>query len=162
MSQSKFKISHKPNIFYGNYTERLEDWQSIRDVINEAEDPFNILINIFQHCPRTKTDTNIYKKDTWLNGWQLIEKNEYDLVDISLLVSYTILLTDNFKDHDLKIHTVYTKEDSSNNQKFSYIIEMENSVIDIYSMAKLNKSTFDKNYILQYTTHIRELINTKN
>ena len=106
MSQSKFKISHKPNIFYGNYTERLEDWQSIRDVINETEDPFNILINIFQHCPRTKTDTNIYKKDTWLNGWQLIEKNEYDLVDISLLVSYTILLTDNFKDHDLKIHTV--------------------------------------------------------
>ncbi len=162
MSQSKFKISHKPNIFYGNYIERLEDWQSIRDVVNEAEDPFDILINIFQHCPRTKTNTDIYKKDTWLTPWQLIEKNEYDLVDISLLVSYTVLLTDNFKDENVKIHTVYKKEFKSNNQKFNYIIEMKNTLINTHTMAKLSKSEFDKNYILQYTTHIQELINTKN
>ena len=161
MSQSKFKISHKPNIFYGDYTERLEDWQSIRNLINEVEDPVDVLVNIFQYCPRTKTNTNIYKRDTWLDGWQLIEKNEYDLVDISLLVSYTVLLTDNFKDENVKIHTVYKKEDSSNNHKFNYIIEMNNSLIDTHSMAKLSKSEFDKNYILQYTTHIQEPINTQ-
>ena len=56
----------------------------------------SVLMNIFQYCPRSKTNTDIYKKDTWLTGWQLVERNEYDLFDISLLVSYTVLLTDNF------------------------------------------------------------------
>ena len=109
MSQYKSKISHKPNIFYGNYTERLEDWQAIRNIVNEVDNPIDIIVNIFQHCPRTKTNTDIYKKDTWLTGWQLIERNEYDIFDISLLVCYTVLLTDNFNDKDVKIHTVYKK-----------------------------------------------------
>ena len=82
MSQYKFKISHKPNIFYGNYAQRLEDWQAIRTVINDVDNPVDILVNIFQYCPRTKTSTDIYKKDSWLTGWQMIEKNEYDLFDI--------------------------------------------------------------------------------
>lgn len=161
MLQYKFKISHKPNIFYGNYTERLEDWQAIRNVVNEVDNPIDILMNIFQYCPRTKTNTDIYKKDTWLTGWQLVERNEYDLFDISLLVSYTVLLTDNFKNTDVKIHTVYKKEYSSNNHKFNYIIEMMNCYIDAYSMAKLSKSEFDKHYVLQYTTHIQKPINTE-
>ena len=64
-------------------------------------------MNIFQYCPRTKTNTDIYKKDTWLTGWQLVERNEYDLFDISLLVSYTVLLTDNFKNAELiKVKTI--------------------------------------------------------
>ena len=58
MSQYKFKISHKPNIFYGNYTERLEDWQAIRNVVNEVDNPIDVLMNIFQYCPRTKTNTD--------------------------------------------------------------------------------------------------------
>jgi hypothetical protein len=161
MSQYKSKISHKPNIFYGDYTERLEDWQAIRNIVNELDNPITVLLNIFQHCPRTKTDTDIYKKDTWLTGWQLIERNEYDLFDISLLVCYTVLLSDNFNDTDVKIHTVYKKEYSSNNHKFNYIIEMMNCYIDVYSMAKLSKSEFDKHYILHYTTHIRKPINTE-
>ena len=33
------------------------------------------------------------------------------------------ILNDNFKDENVKIHTVYKKEDSSNNHKFNYIIE---------------------------------------
>ena len=65
-----------------------------------------------------------------------------------LLNRYTILLTDNFNDTDVKIHTVYKKEYSPKQPKFNYIIEMMNCYIDAYSMAKLSKSEFDKHYNL--------------
>ena len=71
-----------------------------------------------------------------MTGWQLIERNEYDLFDIPN--RYTILLTDNFNDTDVKIHTVYKKEYSPKQPKFNYIIEMMNCYIDAYSMAKLS------------------------
>ena len=160
MSQFKYEISLKPNIFYGSYPERLKDWQHIRNIINDLDAPIEYLLEVFKLCPRTKTNTDIYKKDTWLTGWQLIERNEYDLFDICLLLSYTLLLTDNFKDNDVKIHSCYKTEFDSNNRKFSYIIEMENVFLDTHSMAKMDKTMFDKTYILHYTTTIQETINT--
>ena len=160
MSQFKYEISLKPNIFYGSYPERLKDWQHIRNIINDLDAPIEYLLEVFKLCPRTKTNTDIYKKDTWLTGWQLIERNEYDLFDICLLLSYTLLLTDNFKDNDVKIHNCYKTEFDSNNRKFSYIIEMKNTFIDAHSMEKMDKTLFDKTYILHYTTNIQETINT--
>jgi len=160
MSQFKYEISLKPNIFYGSYPERLKDWQHIRNIINDLDAPIEYLLEVFKLCPRTKTNTDIYKKDTWLTGWQLIERNEYDLFDICLLLSYTLLLTDNFKDNDVKIHSCYKTEFDSNNRKFSYIIEMKNTFIDAHSMEKMDKTLFDKTYILHYTTNIQETINT--
>jgi len=77
-----------------------------------------------------------------------------------LLLSYTLLLTDNFKDNDVKIHSCYKTEFDSNNRKFSYIIEMKNTFIDAHSMEKMDKTLFDKTYILHYTTNIQETINT--
>ena len=161
MSNYTYNQSHKPKIFYGNYEERLSHWHEIRKHINQISDPVDYLLEIFQYCPRTKTKTDLYKKDTWLNGWQLIERNEYDLFDICLLLSYTIILTGNFKKKSIMIHSVYKKE-LNNNQKFNFFIEFENTHIDTYSMVKLNKIEFDNQYVLHYTINLTETINTHN
>jgi len=159
MSQFKYEISLKPNIFYGSYPERLKDWQHLRNIINDLDDPMEYLLEVFKLCPRTKTNTDIYKKETWLDGWQLIERNEYDLFDICLLLSYTIILTEHFKKENVMIHSCYKTEFDSNNRKFSYIIEMNNVFLDAHSMEKMDKTTFDKTYVLHYTTNIQETIN---
>jgi len=159
MSQFKYEISLKPNIFYGSYPERLKDWQHLRNIINDLDDPMEYLLEVFKLCPRTKTNTDIYKKETWLDGWQLIERNEYDLFDICLLLSYTIILTEHFKKENVMIHSCYKTEFDSNNRKFSYIIEMNNVFLDAHSMEKMDKTTFDKTYVLHYTINIQETIN---
>lgn len=156
---SKLKVSHKPNIFFGNYEERLKDWIEIRKLINDINDPLEVLIAIFQHCPRTNTKTEIYDIDTWKTGWQLIERNEYNLFDICLLLYYTIILTDNFNTSNILIHTVFKKECDYNNQKFNYIFEMNNQFVDTHSMEKLSKLEFDKSYVLHYTSDIKNKIN---
>ena len=161
MSHFKYNQSHKPKIFYGDYQERLSAWHDIRKHISTLFDPINYLTEIFFYCPRTKTDTDPYKKETWLNGWQLIERNEYDLFEICLLLYYTIKLTDNFKNTSMMIHNAYNKMVDSNNHKFSYIFEINGVYLDTHSMEKMSKSQFDKKYVLQYTHTIENTINIK-
>ena len=100
-SYSKLEVSHKPNIFFGTYEQRLIDWKNIRSIINEEQNPLEILSKIYFYCPRTKTKTDEYKSDTWLEPWQLIERNEYNEFDLSLLLCYTIMITEQFKDLSL-------------------------------------------------------------
>lgn len=161
-SLSKLELSHRPNIFFGDYQQRLSDWSMIRDIINQEQDPLDILSKIFFYCPRIKTNTDPYKKETWLNGWQLIERNEYDLFDICLLLYYTIKLTDNFKNTSVMIHNAYNKAVDSNNHKFSYIFEINGVYLDTHSMEKMSKSQFDKKYVLHYTHTIENTINIIN
>ena len=46
-SRSKLEVSHKPNIFFGNYEERLIDWNKIRNYVTVSEDPLELLSKIF-------------------------------------------------------------------------------------------------------------------
>ena len=58
-SYLKLEVSHKPNIFFGTYEQRLIDWKNIRSIINEEQNPLEILSKIYFYCPRTKTKTDL-------------------------------------------------------------------------------------------------------
>ena len=156
---SKSEVSHKPNIFFGTYEQRLIDLNNIRSSINEEENPLEILSQIYFYCPRTKTKTDEYKIDTWLEPWQLIERNEYNEFDLSLLLCYTIMITEQFKDSQILIHNVISKEIESNNRKFSYVIEFNNQFLNVNDMVIMTKELFDKDYVLHYTHNIKNKIN---
>ena len=154
-SRSKLEVSHKPNIFFGNYEERLIDWNKIRNYVTVSEDPLELLSKIFFYCPRTNTKTDSYDKSTWLDGWQLLERNLYNQFDICLLLTYTLILSDSISQKIILIHNCFNAEEKSNNRKFNYIVEFDNQFLDTHNMAIMNKTMFDKTYILHYTHDIR-------
>ena len=158
-SYSKLEVSHKPNIFFGTYEQRLIDWKNIRSIINEEQNPLEILSKIYFYCPRTKTKTDEYKTDTWLEPWQLLERNDYNEFDLSLLLCYTIMITEHFKAKVIVIHNCIIKESESNNRKFSYIIEFNNQFLNVNDMVIMTKEQFDKRYVLHYTHNIKNKIN---
>ena len=155
-SRSKLEVSHKPNIFFGNYEERLIDWNKIRNYIAVSDDPLKLLSEIFFYCPRTNTKTDSYDKSTWLDGWQLLERNLYNQFDICLLLYYTLILSDSISKNNILIHNCFIAKEKSNNRKFNYIVELNNQFLDTHNMAIMNKTMFDKTYILHYTHNIRK------
>ena len=155
-SRSKLEVSHKPNIFFGNYEERLLDWNKIRNYIAVSDDPLKLLSEIFFYCPRTNTKTDSYDKSTWLDGWQLLERNLYNQFDICLLLYYTLILSDSISKNNILIHNCFIAKEKSNNRKFNYIVELNNQFLDTHNMAIMNKTMFDKTYILHYTHNIRK------
>ena len=50
----------------------------------------------------------------------------------------------------------FNAEEKSNNRKFNYIVEFDNQFLDTHNMAIMNKTMFDKTYILHYTHDIRK------
>ena len=158
-SYLKLEVSHKPNIFFGTYEQRLIDWKNIRSIINEERNPLEILSKIYFYCPRTKTKTDEFKIETWLEPWQLLERNDYNEFDLSLLLCYTIMITEHFKDKVIVIHNCILKENESNNRKFSYIIEFNNQFLNVNDMVIMTKEQFDKRYVLHYTHNIKNKIN---
>ena len=155
-SRSKLEVSHKPNIFFGNYEERLIDWNKIRNYIAVSDNPLKLLSEIFFYCPRTNTKTDSYDKSTWLDGWQLLERNLYNQFDICLLLYYTLILSDSISKNNILIHNCFIAKEKSNNRKFNYIVELNNQFLDTHNMAIMNKTMFDKTYILHYTHDIRK------
>ena len=47
----------------------------------QSEDPIRT-IKIFFHCPKNYPKTDPHDKSTWLDGWQLLERNPYNQFDI--------------------------------------------------------------------------------
>lgn len=69
------------------------------------------------------------------------------------------MITEQFKDSQILIHNVISKEIESNNRKFSYVIEFNNQFLNVNDMVIMTKELFDKNYVLHYTHNIKNKIN---
>ena len=83
----------------------------------------------------------------------MLERNDYNEFDLSLLLCYTIMITEQFKDNQILIHNVISKEIESNNRKFSYVIEFNNQFLNVNDMVIMTKELFDKDYVcLLYTS----------
>ena len=89
----------------------------------------------------------------------MLERNDYNEFDLSLLLCYTIMITEQFKDSQILIHNVISKEIESNNRKFSYVIEFNNQFLNVNDMVIMTKELFDKDYVLNYTHNIKNKIN---
>ena len=69
------------------------------------------------------------------------------------------MITEQFKDSQILIHNVISKEIESNNRKFSYVIEFNNQFLNVNDMVIMTKELFDKDYVLHYTHNIKNKIN---
>ena len=88
----------------------------ILETINEEQNLRNFIKNIFLLSQEPKTKTDEYKSDTWLEPWQLIERNEYNEFDLSLLLCYTIMITEQFKDRRIVIHNCFIAKEIESQQ----------------------------------------------
>lgn len=141
----------KEKLFCGTYEDRVSAWRNLRNSSNTDKNFIHTVLEVYSHCPLTKTKTDYYKKETWPNGWLLLEKNEYDLFDKCLAIMYTIKLTERFNQKKISIIKVINKEHTlENNCKFNYILHLDSMFIDYINKECLDKKKFDKKYVQQY------------
>ena len=143
-------------LFNAGYEQRLSAWRNLRNSLSTDNSCIQTVLDVYQHCPLTKTSTDYFKKDTWPSAWQLLDKNEYNLFDKCLGVMYTVNLTERFCKEKFSIIRAVTKEESDNNHKFYYIITVGKLFIDCQNKESFDEQTFDKKYIQQYNKIIRE------
>lgn len=148
----QFDQHFSDKLFNSKYEHRVSAWRELRHNSKTDKNFIQNVLNVYSHCPLTKTKTDFYKKNTWPTPWQLLEKNDYDFFDKCLAVMYTCKLTECFNQKKISIIKVVNKEqEAENNLKFNYIIQLESMFIDCHKKEIFDEKKFDKRYISQYT-----------
>jgi hypothetical protein len=92
--------------------DRLSVWASFRKSINTSNDPLQDVAHFWLSAPFTVHNHHIdpYYQASWPTPWEIIVKNRYDDFTKAVMIGYTLLFTDRFKDSNIQIKTLVDTE----------------------------------------------------
>jgi hypothetical protein len=88
--------------------DRLSVWANFRESINTSSDPLQEVVDFWESIPFTAHNHNIdpYYQASWPTPWEIIIENRYDDFTKAVMIGYTLLLTEKFKDSSVQIKTL--------------------------------------------------------
>jgi hypothetical protein len=94
--------------------DRLSAWSDLRKTIDTSADPFEPLIDFWSHAPFCAHNHQIdpYNSSNWPTPWEIIVENHYDDFTKAIMIGYTLMLTDRFKDAVITVKTLVDTEQS--------------------------------------------------
>ena len=109
--------------------DRISAWSHLRASLNDSATPLNDLIEFWQEAPFIPYNKNVdpFNQYAWPTPWDIIVENRYDDFTKALMMSWTLKLTNKFKDSKIEIKT-YT--DDEKNKVYNLVIVDNSSVIN--------------------------------
>jgi hypothetical protein len=109
--------------------DRISAWSHFRANLNDSATPFNDLIEFWQDAPFIPYNRNVdpFNQYAWPTPWDIIVENHYDDFTKSLMMAWTLKLTDKFKDSKIEIKTY---ADDEKNKVYNLVIVNNSSVIN--------------------------------
>lgn len=103
-------------MFQKSIDDRLSEWAAFRKSINTSSSPFEDVWEFWKQAPYIPYNHKIdpFNQRSWPTPWDIIVENKYDDFTKSLMIGWTILLTDRFKGSRVEIKTLV------NDQKTCY------------------------------------------
>ena len=88
--------------------ERLSDWATFRKNINLSTTPFNEVWEFWKSAPYIPYNNKIdpFNSRSWPTPWEIIVTNKYDDFTLALMIGWTILLTEKFKNSKVELKTL--------------------------------------------------------
>jgi hypothetical protein len=92
--------------------DRLSVWASFRKSINASNDPLQDVAHFWSSAPFTVHNHHVdpYYQASWPSPWEIIVENRYDDFTKAIMIGYTLLFTDCFKDSNIQIKTLVDNE----------------------------------------------------
>jgi len=87
---------------------RLTAWLELRKHINISPQPFKDLIEFWNEVPFVPLNHLVdpYNQYDWPTPWEIIVHNKYDDFTKAVMIGYTLLLTDRYKNSKVEIRTL--------------------------------------------------------
>jgi hypothetical protein len=88
--------------------QRLTRWSDFRKSLEEASEPLDAIAKFWQGAPLIPFNHKIdpfFPRD-WPTPWEIVYDNKYDDFTLSLIIGYTVLLTERFKNSKVEIKTL--------------------------------------------------------
>jgi hypothetical protein len=91
--------------------QRIEKWKEFRDALETSETPFEDVVNLWSKAPFVNKYLNPYNYTSWPNPWELLVDGKFDELALVIGMTYTIKLTERFKNSNIKICLVPDTKD---------------------------------------------------
>lgn len=88
--------------------DRLSAWSDLRTRINSSLDPLKDVVDFWASTPFCAHNHHIdpYYSGSWPSPWDIIVENKYDDFTKAVMIGYTLLLTDRYKNSSVQIKTL--------------------------------------------------------
>lgn len=88
--------------------DRLTFWSQFRKDLEVSQDPLNEVAQLWAQAPYVPYNKEVdpYNQFNWPTPWEIIVDNKYDDFTKALVMSWTLKLTDRFKNSNIEIKTI--------------------------------------------------------
>ena len=107
------------------FEDKVKVWKDLRSDLETHPKPFQRLLNFVNTLPMSSQKVNPWDPKTQVQPWELIEKGSFTNYEFSLLICYTLQLTDRFSDSQIEIHI---SKNIKNNEQL-YLVYLDNTVV---------------------------------
>lgn len=116
---------------------RISAWSHFRASLDESPTPLDDVIEFWQGAPFVPYNRNVdpFNRYAWPTPWDIIVENLYDDFTKALMMSWTLKLTDKFKNSKIEIKT-YT--DNEKNKVYNLVVVDDTSVINYYDNSLID------------------------
>jgi hypothetical protein len=118
-------------MFQKSVDDRLSDWATFRKQLTTSVSPLEDVWEFWQQSPYIPYNNKVdpYNQKSWPTPWDMIVHNKYDDFTKAIMIGWTILLSDRFKNSKIEIKTLV------NDQKTCYynIVCVDNAIAINYS-----------------------------
>jgi hypothetical protein len=99
-------------MFQKSIDDRLSDWAAFRKDLESSSTPLEDVWQFWNVAPYIPYNNKIdpFNQRSWPTPWDIIVENKYDDFTKALMIGWTILLTDRFKDSRVEIKTLVNRE----------------------------------------------------
>ncbi len=92
--------------------DRLEAWSKLRKQVDSSDTPLQKIAVFWKHTPFVPHNHKIdpFYPASWPSPWDILVENRYDDFTKAVMMGYTVLLTEKFKNSYVQIRTLVDKE----------------------------------------------------
>ena len=108
-------------MFNQSVDQRLTHWLNLREKLEQSNSPFVEVWEYWQPAPFIPYNNKIdpYYQASWPTPWEIIVDNKYDDFTKSLMIGWSLKLTERFKNSKIEIRTLV---DNSKNSIYNVVI----------------------------------------
>jgi hypothetical protein len=87
--------------------ERFHLWYELRESLEVSNNPLDDLLKFWDQAPLVAHNHLIdpFYPRSWPTPWEIIERNKYDDFTLSLMMGWSLLMTNRFKNSQIEIRT---------------------------------------------------------
>lgn len=118
--------------------DRITTWAEFRHSLEQSLQPLNDIANFWSDIKLVPFNKAVdpYNQFSWPSPWQIIADNIYDDLTLSLMIGYTIKLTNKLQNSTVEIRTLV----DSNRKQLYNLVYVDNEYVLNYKKCQVVKA----------------------